>query len=164
MVILDDEADAASLNTKVNKKEISAINQLLRDIGKIPPSSIYIQVTATPQAILLQTKLSEWRPEIVHVFQPGREYRGGNDFYGENSFCIKTVPENEAEILLETDVIPSGLYDAMLFFLINTIYLIDFQGKEACNFLIHPGVKINHHKQTEDKISRILNEIVQGQK
>lgn len=33
-VFLDDEADAASLNTKVNQKEVSSINKLLDEIGR----------------------------------------------------------------------------------------------------------------------------------
>ncbi len=72
--IMDDEADAASLNTKVNKNEVSQINQHLDSIKKLASSSVYIQVTATPQAIILQTNLSGWKPSFIHYFKPGRNY------------------------------------------------------------------------------------------
>ena len=45
--IIDDEADATSLTTKVNKKELeekSTINQLLEDIKQLCTSSFYLQV------------------------------------------------------------------------------------------------------------------------
>lgn len=158
-VFLDDEADAASLNTKVNQKEVSSINKLLDEIGKIPPSSIYIQVTATPQAILLQTIKSGWKPEMVHAFEPGPGYCGGAHFYGEDSKCIRTVPEHERVTLLESSEIPSGLQEALMSFLINSMYRLDFCKKDVCNFLIHPGAKIGHHNAVENKIQRLLKAV-----
>jgi hypothetical protein len=158
-IFLDDEADAASLNTKVNQKEVSSINKLLDEIGKIPPSSIYIQVTATPQALLLQTLKSGWKPEMVHVFEPGAGYCGGAHFYGEDSKCIRTVSEHERVTLLESSEIPSGLQEALMSFLINSIYGLNFCKKEVCNFLIHPGAKIGHHNAVENKIQRLLRAV-----
>lgn len=158
-VFFDDEADAASLNTKVNRREVSAINQLLNEIVQIPPSSIYIQVTATPQAILLQTQKSGWKPSLVHAFNPGIGYCGGTHFYGENSRCIRSVSEHERETLLESNEIPSGLQEALMSFLINSIYIIDHCKKNVCNFLIHPGAKIDHHNITKMKVARLLKAI-----
>lgn len=158
-IFFDDEADAASLNTKINQRQVSSINRLLNELIQIPPSSIYIQVTATPQAILLQTRRSGWKPSIVHVFKPGQGYCGGSHFYGENSRCIRGVTEHERETLLGSDEIPSGLQEALMSFLINSIYIIDYCEKSVCNFLIHPGAKIDHHNIAHNKISRLLNAI-----
>ncbi|HUD00832.1 MAG TPA: Z1 domain-containing protein, partial [Rhabdochlamydiaceae bacterium] len=126
---------------------------------EIPPSSIYIQVTATPQALLLQTLKSGWKPEKVHVFEPGLGYCGGSHFYGENSKCIRPVPEYEKVTLLEGSEIPSGLQEALMSFLINSIYILDFCKKDVCNFLIHPGPKIDHHNTAESKILRLMKAI-----
>ena len=52
LVLFDDEADAASLNTLVNRKRVSTINNKLRDIKSTAATTIYIEVTATPQAVL----------------------------------------------------------------------------------------------------------------
>ncbi len=54
LFILDDEADASSLNTKINKNEQSTINHWLEEIRNQAPSSLYLHVTATPQSLLLQ--------------------------------------------------------------------------------------------------------------
>ena len=54
LFIVDDEADAASPNTLVNKGRISTINSRLANIRNASIGSIYLQVTGTPQALLLQ--------------------------------------------------------------------------------------------------------------
>ena len=51
LFIVDDEADAASLNTQVNKNKQSTINKNLEAIKKTTSSSIYMEVTGTPQSI-----------------------------------------------------------------------------------------------------------------
>ena len=158
-VIFDDEADAASLNTKVNQKDISTINRLLDKLEKIPSSSIYVQVTATPQAILLQTVHSGWKPQVVHMFVPGKGYCGGKHFYVEDSRYTKQVSEDEKSILLNEEEIPPGLRDALLCFLLNAIFLIEYQGRKTCNFLIHPGVKTADHAVAEQKMKKLLEAV-----
>ncbi len=81
LFIVDDEADAASLNTLVNKDRQSSINKYLDVIKNGASSSIYLQVTGTPQAILLQTITSGWRPYFTYYFQPGDSYLGGDFFF-----------------------------------------------------------------------------------
>ena len=70
LFIVDDEADAASLNTLVNKNRQSTINKYLDSIRSGSASSLYLQVTGTPQAILLQTIGSGWHPLFTHYFKP----------------------------------------------------------------------------------------------
>ena len=82
--IIDDEADAASLNTLVNKNKQSSINKYLDAVRKGAASSLYLQVTGTPQAILLQTMASGWHPYFIYYFQPGDSYLGGDFFFPGN--------------------------------------------------------------------------------
>jgi hypothetical protein len=156
--ILDDEADAASLNTKVNKKEISQINSHLDNVKKLSSSSIYVQVTATPQAILLQTKVSGWKPSFVHYFMPGKDYLGGNFFYSEpKSFTIRTTGESELDDLRQpSEFIPEGLRLSLMSFLVTIAHIRLTDGK-VCNFLIHPSVSIADHETVADKIGEFLN-------
>ena len=76
LFIVDDEADAASLNTKINKNQQSSINKNLNEIKRIATSSIYMEVTGTPQSILLQTVKSGWKPYFIYYFEPGKRYMG----------------------------------------------------------------------------------------
>ena len=85
LFIVDDEADAASLNTMVNKGKQSSINKYLDSIKNGASSSLYLQVTGTPQAILLQTMLSGWHPYFTHYFRPGDGYLGGDFFFPEGA-------------------------------------------------------------------------------
>ena len=84
LFIIDDEADAASLNTMVNRDRQSSINKYLDTIKNESSSSLYLQVTGTPQAILLQTIASGWHPYFTYYFQPGSAYLGGDFFFPVN--------------------------------------------------------------------------------
>ncbi|TDQ11400.1 Z1 domain-containing protein [Pedobacter metabolipauper] len=159
IVIIDDEADAASLNTKINKRQVSTINSRLFDIKNLCTSSIYLEVTATPQALILQTQTSGWKPDFVHYFSPGLNYLGGEFIYSvPKSFCIRDTPENELiEMRNDDSPMPIGLKSAMLNFL---IVCGDFKlrNKDNCNFLIHPSVRIGDHENVATKIGEILND------
>ena len=81
LFIIDDEADAASLNTMINRNNKSSINRYLDDIKARSACSIYLQVTGTPQALLLQSMSSGWHPYFAYYFQPGDGYLGGDFFF-----------------------------------------------------------------------------------
>lgn len=159
LIIVDDEADAASLNTKVNKDEVSQINQHLQDIKKLSSSLIYIQVTATPQALILQTAGSGFKPLFVHFFPPGEGYIGGNFVYSDPmASCIRIVDNELGDILQEDQYIPDGLKQAVMSFLVAGADVM-LSGGEACNFLIHPSHKITDHSSTAKKVAEFLNSL-----
>ena len=68
LFIVDDEADAASLNDLVNRGRKSSVNKYLDSIKNDASSSMYLQVTGTPQAVLLQTAASGWHPAFTYYF------------------------------------------------------------------------------------------------
>ena len=149
LVIFDDEADAASLNTLVNKSNVSSINKRLAEIKHTAANTIYIEVTATPQAVLLQTQLSGWKPAFVYYFRPGSDYLGGNYFYPRTK-SLTTIFTNNFEldeVKNGGDVIcPVGLSRSILSFLINCAHK-KLNGFSNCNFMIHPSIKISIHNQ-----------------
>ena len=149
LVIFDDEADAASLNTLVNKSKVSSINKRLAEIKHTAANTIYIEVTATPQAVLLQTQLSGWKPAFVYYFRPGSDYLGGNYFYPRTK-SLTTIFTNNFEldeVKNGGDVIcPVGLSRSILSFLINCAHK-KLNGFSNCNFMIHPSIKISIHNQ-----------------
>lgn len=69
------------VNTKVNKNAQSTINKNLEEIKKTTTSSIYMEVTGTPQSILLLTIRSGWKSYFIYYFRPGKGYLGGNFFF-----------------------------------------------------------------------------------
>ncbi|WP_295936184.1 Z1 domain-containing protein [uncultured Alistipes sp.] len=161
IVIFDDEADAASLNTLVNKKRVSTINNHLASIKALSSSSIYFQVTATPQANLLQSAISGWKPAFVTYFPPGNGYVGGDFIYSEpTSYCIKFTGESELDdVRDDSNFIPLGLRKSLMSFLVVCGHLQEV-GQQTCSFLIHPSVRINDHEIFAGKIGEHLNYIL----
>ena len=146
LFIVDDEADAASLNTLVNRDKQSSINKYLDSIKNGSSSSIYLQVTGTPQAILLQTMASGWHPYFTYYFQPGESYLGGDFFFpvsGKGS-SIKYLDEveNSAKAVVLRHIAVSAQILA--------------SGKKVSNCLIHPSVRQSVHQKYADDITHEL--------
>ena len=160
LFIVDDEADAASLNTMVNKNKQSTINKRLEEIRKTSSSSIYLEVTGTPQAIFLQSVDSNWKPYFVYYFKPGRNYLGG-DFYfpSEVPPYIRFTDNEEATDILADDEFPeNGLKSGLIVHLLTSAQLF-LEGKKVSNFLIHPSYKTEDHGKFANKVGAYLNEM-----
>ena len=160
LFIVDDEADAASLNTQVNINKQSTINKNLEAIKKTTSSSIYMEVTGTPQSILLQTAKSGWKPYFIYYFKPGNGYMGGNFFFpSEPPKQVILTDNDEADELLNDDEFPENkLKTALVMHLITSGHIMLNRGTVS-NFLIHPSVKTNQHAFFANKIGNYLNEI-----
>lgn len=162
LFIVDDEADAASLNTLVNQRRQSQINKRLEEIKKTSSSSIYLEVTGTPQANLLQTKQSGWKPYFIYYFQPGSRYLGGNQIFNDYSGIICLTDNEESKEILADDEYPeNGLLRAVLIHLLTSAQIM-LNGGTVCNFLVHPSVRISDHKAFAEKIGCYLNELSQS--
>ncbi len=147
LFIIDDEADAASLNTLVNRKRQSSINKYLKSIRDGAASSLYLQVTGTPQAIFLQTTASGWHPLFTHYFKPGKSYLGGDFFFPKESKpeCITYLDNlKDAERAV---VIRHLLVSAQIF----------ASGGTVSNCLVHPSVRQAAHKKFADSIKKELD-------
>ncbi|HOX41465.1 MAG TPA: Z1 domain-containing protein, partial [bacterium] len=155
--IVDDEADAASLNTKVNQEEQSAINNHLHGMLNLSTSSFYLQVTATPQSLFLQSGESEWKPSFVYYFPPGKNYLGGEFFYTKpKPFTNKFTPDDELSLLLGEEKIAEGLKKAVETYLVTCAHINLRGDSNACNFLVHPSIRINDHEKIKSKVVEYL--------
>lgn len=160
LFIVDDEADAASLNTQVNRNKQSTINKHLEDIKKTTTSSIYMEVTGTPQSIFLQSVRSGWKPYFTYYFRPGKGYMGGDFFFPQDvpPYVILTDNDEATEILNDDEFPENGLKTALITHLITSAHII-LSGGNVCNFLIHPSMKTSQHSGFAEKIGEYLNEI-----
>ncbi|MEA4979902.1 hypothetical protein SDC9_33835 [bioreactor metagenome] len=163
LFIVDDEADAASLNTLINRNKQSSVNKNLEEIKKTASSSIYIQVTGNPQALLLQSHQSGWRPYFTHYFSPGKGYIGGNELfpYDRPPYVILTDNEEATELLKDDEFAENGLKKAVLYHLVSSAEIF-LNGGTVSNFLIHPSVKTDQHQKFAEKVGDYLNEIYQS--
>jgi hypothetical protein len=84
-LILDDEADQASLNSKVNEDSESKIYEALGKLQESAPIHLYVQFTATPYAQLLLEPDDRLAPDFVEFLLPGNGYVGGREFFIDNA-------------------------------------------------------------------------------
>lgn len=144
LFVIDDEADAASLNTLVNRDRQSSINKYLDSIKNGASSSLYLQVTGTPQAIFLQTVASGWHPLFTYYFQPGSAYLGGDFFFPNNEIpnCVsflETIQEPTREVVMRHLVVSAQILAS---------------GGKVSNCLFHPSVRVSAHQKFETEISK----------
>ena len=154
VVVIDDEADYATPNNKVNKNEVSKINELT---GKLIDKGIYIGVTATPARLDLNyTHLNEseyWIDYPTHSNYTGQEIFFPNDINKTRKFRLELLPDDGDD--------PKFLRDAVFSFLINSSYLNSTKERSNYSMLIHTsGIKIDHTKDYEDvnKILKIISD------
>lgn len=146
LFIVDDEADAASLNTLVNRGRQSTINKHLDSIKNGASSSIYLQVTGTPQAVFLQTLASGWHPFFTYYFEPGSDYLGGDFFFPSNmkADCICYLDElklPEHRVVVRHIAVSGQILSA---------------GVNASNCLIHPSVRQAVHEKYAEIMQKEL--------
>lgn len=148
LFIIDDEADAASLNTFINRKgnQQSSINKYLDSIKNGATSSLYLQVTGTPQAILLQTMASGWHPYFTYYFQPGNEYLGGDFFFSSSA-------KPDCVTFLET--ISEATKEAVIRHITVSAQILSSGGK-VCSCLIHPSVRQAAHQSFAKEVAKVL--------
>ena len=136
-VIIDDEADFATPNAKINKGDFTKINSL---VGALIGDGIYIGVTATPARLDLNNTFENDNERWVN-FPPHVEYTGQDVF-----FPIDTFPTYRRTLLPDTGDGPRFLREALLRFLATVAY-INLNSPSETNFsmLVHTsGIKIDH--------------------
>lgn len=157
-LIIDDEADQASLNTNTSKakktgKLPSTINQAISEFRDFFRVTTYLQVTATPQALFLQNPDNRYRPSFTILSEPGNGYVGGYEFFGdEEQKLLRFVDIEEIEELTSshqptpTGSIPKGLKNALLVFLVGATCKRIENPTKGYAFLCHvSSSKVDHN-------------------
>lgn len=90
-LIIDDEADAASVNASKDINEIKTINRLIRVLLNIFNQNTFIGYTATPYANLF---ISQEYNEALTTFVKGKEYRIGEDLFPRDFIINIKAPTN----------------------------------------------------------------------
>jgi hypothetical protein len=145
-LIIDDEADQASLNTKINEKDESTTFKKVAEIRQIIPNHSFLQYTATPQGPLLINIINILSPFFAEVISPGEEYVGGKDFFIENPNLIELIHQSES--LSEEDEPPESLKSAMrIFFAGAASGWILHGGEGNRSMMVHPSIRRMKHNQ-----------------
>ena len=84
VLIIDDEGDEYSLNTKVKQKKESSTYSAILDLKNTLQSHCYVSVTATPQANLLISKIDKLSPDFPLSLHRRSEYRNSSGTSGRD--------------------------------------------------------------------------------
>ncbi|MEZ5922021.1 MAG: Z1 domain-containing protein [Parvularculaceae bacterium] len=154
LMVIDDEADYASPNAKVNKDEKTKINQLICDL--LGNDGQYIGVTATPARLNLNNTF-ENDAELWVDFKPHPAYVGQEFFFpsdGRVNYRLHTFHADEGSERLE-------LQNAIMHFLCGVAELHERGIKEHFTMLVHTSGKKDEHtedvRNIQDTISTLSN-------
>lgn len=141
-IVIDDEADQASLNTKIRQGQESPTYQKLLSIKARLSNHTFLQYTATPQAPLLINIIDVLSPDFVEVLEPGRGYVGGLQFFGDDKRFAKVIPATDVPSKTnKVEGAPESLQKALAFFFASVAAgLIKGRSKTNPNrsMLVHP--------------------------
>jgi hypothetical protein len=178
-ILFDDEGDQASLDTNTRRRSRSAavavapsaINDIIQTrLRTAVPRHVYVSVTGTPQAVLLQSADSTHRPSFIVMLPPGDTYVGGDRFFNteepeDNPALIHVVALGEQRQLLNRmQAIPAGLKESILFFLVSSAAAIINLGlgERGYSYLCHPSLKNDEQAIAEARINHFLTEVYRG--
>ena len=153
IVVIDDEADYASPNAKVNKGTKTTINRLIGDlIGK---GGIYIGVTATPARLDLNNTF-ENDSDLWVNFPPHPNYTGQDVFFpieGELRYRLNRLPDQGDD--------PKYAREALFGFLIAVSFLNKHSVRNEKNYsmLVHTSGKKADHSRDWKEIVKTLEQL-----
>ncbi|WP_082575523.1 Z1 domain-containing protein [Lysobacter sp. Root667] len=139
VVVVDDEADYASPNGKVNSGGKTKINELITHI--LGATGVYIGVTATPARLDLNNTFDNDNNAWID-FPPHRNYTGQDIF-----FPLEGATKYQRTLLSDSGADPKYARQALFGFLVNAAQLnLHVNDHEECySLLVHTsGKKIDH--------------------
>ena len=149
VLIIDDEADQASLNGYAYKNSkakeweddeyTATYSSILRLKSKLPNHS-YIQYTATPQGPLLINIVDLLSPKHHTVLTPGKNYTGGKTFFKDQPGLIITIPDSEVYHSRRNNLTecPQSLVKALQLHLMSVAIVVRIQQKEPyLSMMVH---------------------------
>ena len=158
IVIIDDEADFASPDGRINKEDPSKINSLIRDLGNFHDGGIYIGVTATPGRLDLNGTFMNDSNKWIFL-RSHKNYKGRSFFFptsdkeGKKSNYILTTLPNAGDD-------PKHLRESFLRFLTRSTILNLSKGEQKnYSMLIHTAGRIADHEDDQKQVQKYLSHL-----
>lgn len=178
ILIIDDEADNASVNTKKPELEPSKINGHIRNLFNNFPIASYVGYTATPFANVFvnpdgnDTYKDLFPSDFIILLNAPSNYFGATKvfaFDGQNlSRYIRRLDEGEVNFLpakhkkdeFRFDVLPESLKEAIHCFLLNNV-IRTIRGKndKHRSMLINISVYNNMHEQIKQAVDKYIEKL-----
>jgi hypothetical protein len=180
LLLIDDEADNASVNTNKEDENPTAINDGIKSILKLFNRSSYVAVTATPFANIfidpdndVDVYNSDLFPsDFIYALSPPTNYIGSNRIFGEDaeySSCLVTIDDVKEHFRSKARTghivpeLPLSLREAVAYFLlVNTIRDLDGSLHTHRSMLVNVSQFVNVQDQLYDKIVALLKQFKQN--
>lgn len=165
VMIIDDEADQASLDTMINRpdKGPSGVNREVAALRGMFSLLSFVQTTATPQALLLQDANSPFRPDFVHVTTPGHQYCGGDVFFVKEDFAqpryLRFIDNLDVLTLRSQGVLPRSLQEALCAFFVAAAMLRLKGSSKNYQALVHTSLKRDEHQLVTDLVDAFTRQV-----
>jgi hypothetical protein len=151
-LVIDDEGDQASMNTKNAKNRRTGSNDKsttydwITQLKAVLPHHTFLQYTATPQANLLIHLMDVLSPSFAELVTPGDGYVGGHEFFIRNPPFVKVIPS--IDVPSPTNILsapPASLQSALRYFLLGAAahYVLDQKGNRS--MMVHPSQHTGPH-------------------
>ncbi len=177
ILLIDDEADQASLNTcKISSDERSKINALITDLIDDHNDEFgamnYIGYTATPYGNFLNELKSIYPKDFIYVLPKSNKYIGSQEIFGyedetsnysNNLNIINEITDYELEKISELEegdstTIPKSLQNATCWF-INSLAIFRYNNiSKPVSMLIHTNRKTQYHENIAKALMNWIND------
>ena len=174
LLLIDDEADNASINTKKDPDEVTTINRQIRQILQLFKVRSYVGYTATPFANIFinpESKIEEHGhdlfPEdfIVSLESPDN-YIGAEKIFNTDNNILRVITDNEVCLpvkLRKEDVIeclPDSFYEAFHLYLLSIgIRKIRKNKNIHSSMLINVSFRIHIQEQVKEIVVAYLENL-----
>ncbi|MDR1396805.1 MAG: Z1 domain-containing protein [Desulfarculales bacterium] len=179
LLLIDDEADNASVNTKKEDEDPTAINDAIRRLLKLFRQASYLGITATPYAnIFINPETTDemrdddlFPRDFIYSLAAPTNYIGAESIFGEESqfnTVLESLYPQEMDTFfpfdhrkeLVVDELPPSMREAMAYFLLaNTIRDIRGDSKEHRSMMIHVSRFTNVQNQVSALAHKWVEEI-----
>ena len=154
VVVIDDEADYATPNAKVNQRTKTVINDLVGQL--VGDDGYYVGVTATPARLDLNNTFQNDTDKWVS-FPPHTEYTGQDIFFPLD----KKVP-------YRLTLLPQGgsaeeTEDALVRFFVTTAYLNSSRGEKNYSMLVHTSGRTQTHAADRMVVEEVARALADGE-
>lgn len=182
ILLIDDEADQATINTNVNDGERSSLNEALCNLVNARKSDgtlsrgfgamNYVAYTATPYANLLNEagRESLYPRHFINVLDAPKEYFGPQQIFGDSVSgydgmnIVRTISTVDVDNVIDlygagdidADDMPDSLADSLCWYLCCVANMRSMGYRHPMSMLVHTSMNTDHHTVVATLIQRWL--------
>jgi hypothetical protein len=174
-IIIDDEADNASINTNKIELDPTMINRSIRNLSKLFSKSNYIGITATPFAnVFINPEKNEIYEEdlfpenFIYLLNPPSNYIGPESIFGDGakykeSIINLEISKENLDLDHKKDWLPKKidptLNEAIISFVLSSIIRKIRNGESNMSMLVNVSRFISVQNKYKHLIADYLNEL-----